>query len=81
MFLAVSKTGPSLAENDTDYKYTIKWTNVLIFIYLHYAAIYGFTFEKKASSRIFGWVIGFLSAWGTTGKQHLLWHFLEEIKY
>jgi hypothetical protein len=39
----------------------IKWRNVLIFIYLHASAIYGFTLEKKYSSICIGWIIGLLA--------------------
>lgn len=58
---------------DSDYKMEIKWRNVFLFLYLHSAAAYGFTFEKKTSSIVVGYIIGFLSAWGTTVGAHRLW--------
>lgn len=51
---------------EDDYKLEVVWRNVLIFTYLHCAAIYGFTLEKKIQSIIFGWVCGLASAFGTT---------------
>lgn len=39
----------------------IKWRNVFIFIYLHVAAIYGFTLEKKFWSIAIGWILGLLA--------------------
>lgn len=56
----------------TDYKIDIKWINVILFIYLHYAAIYGAILPKMTSSWIIGTVIGLLSAFGTTAGAHRL---------
>ncbi|KAL7023170.1 hypothetical protein ACKWTF_012511 [Chironomus riparius] len=65
---------PSLSgSDDDDYKVEIVWKNVVIFLYLHTAAIYGFTLEKKLSSLIFGWVCGLSSAFGTTVGAHRLY--------
>lgn len=39
-------------------------------MYLHAAAIYSLTLQKKTSSLIIGWTIGILSALGTTVGAH-----------
>jgi stearoyl-CoA desaturase (Delta-9 desaturase) len=48
----------------------IKWINVLIFIFIHIAAVYGFIVEKKTSTLIVGWTFGVLSGLGTTVAAH-----------
>ena len=60
-------------ETESDYKIEVKWKNVFIFIYLHCAAIYSLTLPKLTSSLIMGWVIGILSAFGTTVGAHRLY--------
>jgi stearoyl-CoA desaturase (delta-9 desaturase) len=50
----------------------IVWRNVLIFVYLHCAAIYGFSLPKQTSSVVFGWITGFMVAFGTTVGAHRL---------
>jgi stearoyl-CoA desaturase (Delta-9 desaturase) len=63
---------PSLFGED-NYKLEIVWRNVLIFAYLHYCAIYGFTLQKTTTSLIIGWVSGFMCAFGTTIGAHRLY--------
>lgn len=64
---------PSLYGDANDnYKLEIVWRNVFLFLYLHCAAIYGFTLPKKTSSIIIGWVTGFIVAFGTTVGAHRL---------
>lgn len=64
---------PSLAGED-DYKLEIVWRNVLIFLYLHCAAVYGFSLHKsQLSSIIIGWVTGLIVAFGTTLGAHRLY--------
>lgn len=58
---------------EDDYKLEIVWRNVLIFLYLHCAAIYGFTLPKQGQSVILGWVTGFMCAFGTTIGAHRLY--------
>lgn len=53
-----------------DYKFDIKWMNVIIMAYLHLAGIYGFCLEKKRSTLIIGWTYGILSGIGTTVGAH-----------
>jgi hypothetical protein len=53
--------------DENEYKMEIKWKNVFLFIYIHAAAIYGFTLQKQTSSVVIGWICGVLAAWGTTG--------------
>ncbi|CRL07879.1 CLUMA_CG020908, isoform A [Clunio marinus] len=67
--------GSSKSSNDaeTDYKMEISWQNVFIFTYLHLAALYGFTFQKKTSSLIIGWAIGICQGLGTTIGAHRLY--------
>lgn len=72
MIFSISTAGPSLAENDTDYKIDIRWKNVFLFAYLHYCAICGFIVDKKTSTLILGWTLGFLGGWGTTVGAHRL---------
>lgn len=55
-----------------EYKVEIKWLNVLIFVYLHVAGIYGFMLFKLRSTVIIGWVIGFAAGFGTTVGAHRL---------
>lgn len=66
-----------LVDDDTTsdhepYRIEIKWRNVFIFIYLHIAAIYGFTLPKKLPTVIIGWIFGILSGMGTTVGAHRL---------
>lgn len=63
---------PSVYRKGDGYKHEIVWSNVLIFVYLHCAAIYGFTLEKKTISIVFGWIVGFTVALGTTVGAHRL---------
>jgi stearoyl-CoA desaturase (delta-9 desaturase) len=56
-----------------DYKLEIVWRNVLIFLYLHCAAIYGFTLQKTTTSIIIGWITGLWCAFGTTIGAHRLY--------
>lgn len=42
------------------YKMEIVWRNVLLFVVLHAAMIYGFTYKKKPISLLVGWTIGFM---------------------
>lgn len=75
-FVIPIKTGLNDEKSDeikSDYKIEIKWRNVFIFIYLHLAAIYGFSLTKKNSSVAIGWIIGSLSAFGTTVGAHRLY--------
>jgi stearoyl-CoA desaturase (Delta-9 desaturase) len=51
----------------------MKWRNVFIFIYFHIAAISGFVVQKKLSSLVLGWILGALSALGTTVGAHRLY--------
>lgn len=53
-----------------DYKVEIKWLNVLVFIYLHVFAIYGFTLFKLRSTVIIGWISGIAAGFGTTVGAH-----------
>jgi stearoyl-CoA desaturase (Delta-9 desaturase) len=46
---------------------------VFIFLYLHIAALYGLTFQKKTSSLIIGWSFGIIGALGTTVGAHRLY--------
>lgn len=64
---------PSLYGED-DYQLEIVWRNVLIFLYLHCAAIYGFLLPKETfAAIIFAWIIGFTVAFGTTVGAHRLY--------
>lgn len=76
-FLHCRNTGASPNTNESapdNYKVEIKWRNVILFTYLHAAAIYGgFFLTKKTSSLIVGYTIGFISAWGTTVGAHRLY--------
>lgn len=63
---------PSVYGNDGNYKLEIVWRNVFIFIYLHCAAIYGFTLPKQTQSVVIGWITGFMVAFGTTVGAHRL---------
>jgi stearoyl-CoA desaturase (Delta-9 desaturase) len=52
----------------------IVWQNVLIFVFLHASAIYGYTLEKTLySSYVTGWVVGFIAGFGTTAGAHRLY--------
>lgn len=66
------KHRPTLYGEDK-YKTEIVWRNVLIFLYLHCAAIYGFTLTKTTTSIIIGWIAGFMCAFGTTIGAHRLY--------
>lgn len=55
-----------------NYRIQIKWVNVLIFIYLHIAGIYGFIVPKTRSTVIIGWIVGILGGIGTTVGAHRL---------
>lgn len=72
-FYLVKKFASDEPENETKpYRMQIKWRNVLIFIYLHIAAIYGFCLPKLTSTVIIGWIVGILSGMGTTVGAHRL---------
>lgn len=42
------------------YKMEIVWKNVALFVALHAAMLWGFTYKKKTISLIVGWSIGFM---------------------
>lgn len=64
---------PTLYGED-DYKLDIVWRNVILFLYLHSAAIYGFILPKQTYSGIvFAWIVGFIVALGTTVGAHRLY--------
>ena len=56
---------PTLFGED-GYQKEIVWRNALIFLYLHCAAIYGFTLPKRTMSVVIGWIVGFITSFGTT---------------
>jgi stearoyl-CoA desaturase (Delta-9 desaturase) len=55
-----------------EYKIEIKWINVLIFIYLHIGAVYGYTLPKHGRTQALGWIVGILAGLGTTIGSHRL---------
>ena len=59
-------------QNREKYQLEVKWINVVIFIYLHIAGIYGFLITKTRSTLIIGWTIGILAGFGTTVGAHRL---------
>ena len=66
-------THSPLDKTSDEYKIEIKWRNVFIFLYLHGAAIYSLTLDKKTSSLTIGWIFGIISALGTTVGAHRLY--------
>lgn len=62
---------PSLAYED-DFKVEIVWKNVLIFVVLHAAAIYGLFLPKSYSTITWWFITGFLQGWGSAIGAHRL---------
>ncbi|XP_076239713.1 acyl-CoA Delta-9 desaturase-like [Calliopsis andreniformis] len=58
------------------YKWKIVWRNVIAFLYLHIGTLYAtylFCTEAKLATFIYSWIIGYVSALGTTAGAHRLW--------
>nr|AGO45840.1 acyl-CoA desaturase HvirGATD [Heliothis virescens] len=60
-----------------DYEWQVVWRNVLAFVYLHVAAVYGlylmFTFKVKLYTILFGALFAMMSGMGVTAGAHRLW--------
>ncbi|XP_014252741.1 acyl-CoA Delta(11) desaturase-like [Cimex lectularius] len=65
-----------MPEKEEEYKLTIVWRNVILFAYLHLAAVYGLyslVFEAQWKTVLFVFVLYQMSALGITAGAHRLW--------
>lgn len=64
------------SSNEQKYKWKIVWRNVIVFLYLHLGALYGFylTFTStKLLTTLWGIFVASLAAMGITAGAHRLW--------
>ena len=66
---------PTLAYTSEDtYQLEIVWRNVILFMYLHVAGIYGLFLKRQTwSAVVLAWAVGFIMALGTTVGAHRLY--------
>ncbi|XP_015116414.1 acyl-CoA Delta(11) desaturase [Diachasma alloeum] len=72
----LSKTPVEKPQKQSKYKWRIVWRNVIAFVYLHVAALYGaylLFFKGKLLTFIMFWAVAISSAVGITAGAHRLW--------
>jgi stearoyl-CoA desaturase (delta-9 desaturase) len=60
-------------KTEKPYKMEIVWRNVLIFIFLHYAAVAFFFLKVKRATVITGFIYGVAGSFGISSGAHRLW--------